>query len=45
MDDLKLYTNDSELEGLLRIVKGFRDDIGLEFKSSKCAKATFKRGK
>ena len=32
MDDLKLYArDDSELEGLLRIVKGFSDDIGMEF--------------
>ena len=40
MGDLKLHAKgDSDLEGLLRIVKGFSDDI------SKCAKATFKRGK
>ena len=46
MDDLKLYAkDDNELEGLLRIVKGFSDDIGMEFWLSKCAKATFKRGK
>ena len=46
MDDLKLYAkDDNELEGLLRIVKGFSDDIGMEFGSSKCAKATFKKGK
>ena len=46
MDDLKLNAkDDSELEGLLRIVKGFSDDIGMEFGLSKCAKATFKRGK
>ena len=45
MDDLKLYTkDDSELDRLLRIVKGFSDDIGMEFGLSKCAKATFKRG-
>ena len=32
MDDLKLYAkDDSELEGLLKIVKGFSDDIGMEF--------------
>ena len=32
MDDLKLYTkDDSKLEGYLRIVKGFSDDIGMEF--------------
>ena len=44
-DDLKLYAkNDSELEGLLGIIKGF-SDIGMEFGLSTCAKATFKRGK
>ena len=46
MDDLKLYAkNDCELEGLLKIVKGFSDDIGMEFGLEKCAKATFKKGK
>ena len=46
MDDLKLHAkDDSELEELLRIVKGFSDDIGMEFGLSKCAKATIKRGK
>ena len=46
MDDLKLYVNDdSELEGLLRKVKGFNGDIGMEFGLSKCDKATFNRGK
>ena len=46
MDDLKLYgKNDYELEGLLKIVKGFSDDINMEFGLSKCAKATFKKGK
>ena len=46
LDDLKLYAkDDSELEGLLGIVKGFSYDIGMEFGWSKCAKATFKRGK
>ena len=36
---------DSELEGLLRIVKGLSDDIDMEVGLSKCAKTTFKRGK
>ena len=46
MDDLKLYAqNDGELEGLLKTVKAFIDDIGMEFGLDKCAKATFKRGK
>ena len=46
MDDLKLFAkNDKELEGLLRTVKDFSDDINMEFGIEKCAKATFKRGK
>ena len=46
MDDLKLYAkNDSDLEGLLQIVKSYSDDICMEFGLEKCAKATFKRGK
>ena len=46
MDDLKLYAkNDGELEGLLKTVKKFSDDIGMEFGLDKCAKATFKGGK
>ena len=43
IDHLRLYAkDDSELEGLLRIVKGFNDDIDMEFGTSKCAKAIFK---
>ena len=46
MDDLKLYAkDDSELERLLRIVKRFSDDIGMELGLSKCTNPTFKRGK
>ena len=46
MDDLKLYgKNDYELEGLLRTVKGFSDDIGMTLGLHKCAKATFIREK
>ena len=46
IDDLKLCAKDDiELEGLLRIVKGYSDDIGIEFELSKCAKPAFKRGK
>ena len=46
MDDLKLCAkDDNKLAGLSRIVKGFCDDIGMEFGLSKCAKATFMRGK
>ena len=33
--------NDYELEGLLRTVKTFSDDIGMTFGLDKCAKATF----
>ena len=43
MDDLKLYAkDDSEVEKLWRIVKGFSDDFDMEFGLSKCAKATFR---
>ena len=43
---MKLYgKDDSELEELLRIVNGFSYDIGMECGLSKCALATFKRGK
>ena len=46
MDELNLHgKNDEELEGLLSAVKKFSDDIGLEFGSDKCAKATFIRGR
>ena len=46
MGDLKLYgKNDYELEGLLRTVKTFSDDIGMTFGLDKCAKATFIRRK
>ena len=46
MDDLKLYAkNDSELEGLLKTVKQFSDDIGMEFGLDKCAKASFTKGR
>ena len=39
MDALELYAkDDSELEGLLKMVKGFSDDTGMEFGLSKCAK-------
>ena len=46
MDDLKLYgKNDYKLEGLLRTVKTFSDDIGITFGLDTCAKTTFIRGK
>ena len=46
MDDLKTFTkNDQEQTGLLTIVKGYSDDIKMEFGLDKCAKATIKNGK
>ena len=46
MDDLKLYEkNDYELDGLLKTVKTFSDDIGMTFGLDKCAKAIFIREK
>ena len=46
MDDLKLYAkNDEQLEGLLKTVKMFSDDINMQFGLDKCAKAAFMRGK
>ena len=46
MDDLKIFaSNDGELEEMLKTVKKFSDDIGMEFGLNKCAKASFKKGK
>ena len=46
MDNLKIYAkDDSKVEGLLKIVKEFSDNIGMESALSKYAQATFKRGK
>ena len=46
IDDLKIYaSSDGELEGMLKTVKKFSDDIGMEFGLNKCAKASFKKGK
>ena len=45
MNGFKPYAkDDSELEWLWKIVKGFSDDTGMEFGLSNCAKATFNRG-
>ena len=45
-DDLKLFLkDDNNLEGLLKTVKKFSDDIGMSFGLHKCTKATFKRAK
>ena len=44
MDDLKTFgKNDQEQTSLLTIVKGFSDDIQMEFGLEKCSKATFKK--
>ena len=46
MDDLKTYAKSEEdQKSLLKIVKGFSDDIRMEFGLDKCAKAAFKRGR
>ena len=46
MVDLKLYaSNGNELEGLIKTVKVFSDNIGMQFGLEKCAKASFKGGK
>ena len=46
MDDLKLYwKNDYELDGLLKTIKRFSDDMGMTFGLDICAEATFIRGK
>lgn len=46
MDDLKTFAkNNREKTGLLTIVKGYSDDIEMEFGLEKCAKFTFKYGK
>ena len=46
MDDAKLYVKyDKELKGLLSTVKQFIDDICMEFRLDRCAKATFIKGK
>ena len=46
IDDLKLYAkNDYKLDGLLKTVKTFSDDLGMAFGLDKCAKETFVRGR
>ena len=45
MDDLKLYAkNKVMLEELVGVVKGYSDDIGMEFGMSKCAVLTVEKG-
>ena len=46
MDDLKLYAKgESQLEELKRIMKGFSDDIGIEFGLGESVKATFQKNR
>lgn len=49
MDDLKLYAGGrnakSQLEELVNVVKGYSDDIRMEFGMSKCAVLSVERGK
>ena len=46
MDDLKLYTsNKNQLDSLVKVVKIFSEDIGMEFGLNKCAILELKRGK
>ena len=46
MYDLKSFAkDDNDLEGMLQTVEKFSDDIGMNFRLDKCAKATFKSGK
>lgn len=49
MDDLKLYAGGrnakSQLEELVSVVKGYSDDIRMEFGMSKCAVLSVERGK
>ncbi len=45
MDDLKLYAkNKVMLEELVGVVKGYSDDIGMEFGMGKCAVLTVEKG-
>ena len=46
MDDLKLYARTpEELEELVKLVKGYSDDIGMKFGMSKCQTVIVKKGK
>ena len=46
MNDLKIFaSNNGELEGMLKTIKKFSKDIGMEFGLNKCAKASFKKRK
>ena len=46
MDDLKLYARtQDELDQLVSVVKGYSDDIGMQFGMSKCQTVIVKRGK
>ena len=46
MDDLKLYARTpEELEELVKLVKGYSDDICMQFGMSKCQTVIVKKGK
>ena len=46
MDDLKLHANNKKsLESLIQTVRGFCNDIGMEFGMERCAVLTMKKGK
>ena len=46
MDDIKLFAkNEKELETLIRTVRIYSQDIGMEFSIEKCALLVMKRGK
>ena len=46
MDDLKLYgKSEDEIDSLVRTVRLFSQDIGMEFGVKKCAVVVMKRGK
>ena len=46
MDNIKLFDKtEKELETLIQAVKGYSQDIGMEFAIKKCAPLTMKSGK
>ena len=46
MDDLKLYTRSEKgLDSLVQTVRGFSEDIAMEFGTEKCAMLVMEKGK